>query len=484
MKQIWIAIPLVLAMLFIPACSALGIRPAYPPTYTPLPPSPTKPLTTLGPTEIIPTAENQPTFTPYPIGLDSVWAPNEVDRTLTQIDPISRNALQIVRLEGVPKAVEVGEGAVWAVEAVSAYKSNLVRIDPYSALVTHRIPILTGEAISLAIGDGAVWVGTAGEWGLHKSPGGGVDFSQKGKIVRIDPRTRQVSEVIDVGYLPNDLLIEGREMWILEKRRSYSYLTLLDLDTRKQYLIPETVESAEYIHKFANFTKLGVWMWMTPQDITASYIFRVSTLDGIVQASVPTGNNPLATPAQLATDGTYVWAALRNGDVAKIDPLTSAVEKYIETEASNLSDIFYQQGYIWAFSQGDATLFQIDPIGDEVLKAYTTGSQPPPTPTPTASTTPNPNLIWQLCSEAFPTRLYVGIRAMVNREPPIPSRVRMDPNGDSLIVGYIDPGEEVKIVSGPICYSGWVWWYIESMDGKVKGWSSEGNGNEYWLVPK
>jgi len=41
----------------------------------------------------------------------------------------------------------------------------------------------------------------------------------------------------------------------------------------------------------------------------------------------------------------------------------------------------------------------------------------------------------------------------------------------------------VEIIDGPRCVKDWVWWKIESQESDVTGWTSEGDEENYWLVP-
>ncbi len=484
MRKIVRLLPAALLSIFLfSACSALGFRPEYPATYTPLPASPTSPLTTIVPTDTpIPTVV-LPTATPYPSGLNLAWVINDYDRTLVAIDPLSQRVIHTVPITGLPVDVAIGEGAVWALESVGNARSNVVRIDPVSNQFAVRIPITTGEALSITTGYGSVWVGVAGDFAMNPAPGGGVEFSKEGTLIRIDPASNQIVETFKLNALAGDLLIEDQVLWILARRASYSYLNKIDMDTRVVYTIPESILSVEYIHKFEHFLKFGVWLWMTPQETDAHYVFRINSFNGKVDTSVSVGTSDQDSPVQITSDGDSIWVALRSGKVVKIDPMSKSVTATIQTEAKHLSDIFYTSGYIWAAATGESMLFQIDPNSSEVIHHYITGNIPPPTPTPTITPTPNPSLLWMLCNEAFPTNLRVGINAIVNQNPSIPNRVRIEPNNESVIIGYIQPGETVEILAGPVCNNGWVWWNIISLQSGLTGWTSEGNGVDYWLIP-
>jgi hypothetical protein len=99
---------------------------------------------------------------------------------------------------------------------------------------------------------------------------------------------------------------------------------------------------------------------------------------------------------------------------------------------------------------------------------------------PKATSTPD---VWVNCNADYVSRLKVGDNAFVSDTPPLSNRLREGPNVNRKIIGYIDPGERVEILKGPSCSNGWVWWRVKSLkDGEV-GWTSEGDEDNYWLVP-
>jgi serine/threonine-protein kinase len=104
-----------------------------------------------------------------------------------------------------------------------------------------------------------------------------------------------------------------------------------------------------------------------------------------------------------------------------------------------------------------------------------------PLPTPTATETPSGK--WQPCSGSYASRLHVGDRAYVSYNPPLPNRVRSEPNTTSAILGALDVGEQMEIIEGPACSNNWVWWRVSSLAKSLVGWTAEGDGKDYWLVP-
>ena len=97
-----------------------------------------------------------------------------------------------------------------------------------------------------------------------------------------------------------------------------------------------------------------------------------------------------------------------------------------------------------------------------------------PTATPLPSATPR-------CAPGW-TRLQVGNYAIVS--PGDPNRVRSEPRKGDNLIATLDPGTVVKVLEGPVCADGLVYWKVESdnIPGGV-GWTAEGDGKEYWLEP-
>jgi len=92
----------------------------------------------------------------------------------------------------------------------------------------------------------------------------------------------------------------------------------------------------------------------------------------------------------------------------------------------------------------------------------------------------------QPSSTCFPgwSRLTVGKNARVTSANSIPNRVRSEPKVADNIIAQLDPGTVVKVLEGPVCEAGLVFWKVQSalIPGGV-GWTAEGGGSEYWLEP-
>jgi Tol biopolymer transport system component len=89
---------------------------------------------------------------------------------------------------------------------------------------------------------------------------------------------------------------------------------------------------------------------------------------------------------------------------------------------------------------------------------------------------------WPACPGAQPSRIARGMRVYVAYDPPLRNRVRAAAGTNATTIGYMDPGGEAVILDGPGCADGWVWWQVR-LDNGLSGWTAEGDGDVYWLVP-
>ena len=105
-------------------------------------------------------------------------------------------------------------------------------------------------------------------------------------------------------------------------------------------------------------------------------------------------------------------------------------------------------------------------------------------PTPRAPYTPVPGPPWDVCPDARPSHLRVVDFASVSLVPDLPNRMRSSPDLESAVVGQIAPGTLVSIIDGPSCSSAMVWWRVEASEDALIGWTSEGDQQHYWLVPR
>jgi hypothetical protein len=87
------------------------------------------------------------------------------------------------------------------------------------------------------------------------------------------------------------------------------------------------------------------------------------------------------------------------------------------------------------------------------------------------------------CVNGLPTRLRIGTFAYVNPDPPVPNNLRREAGKSNSLIGDIQPGAAMKILEGPKCADGWVWWKVRTLETELVGWTPEGDQKNYWLIP-
>lgn len=93
-----------------------------------------------------------------------------------------------------------------------------------------------------------------------------------------------------------------------------------------------------------------------------------------------------------------------------------------------------------------------------------------------------------VCSGAKPTRLVIGGRAFVEPMPVDHNRIYPEPIIDASKLLYrMRPGSYMKVLDGPSCGNGQsgVWWYVESEDSGIRGWTRESDyvKDYYFIAP-
>ena len=87
------------------------------------------------------------------------------------------------------------------------------------------------------------------------------------------------------------------------------------------------------------------------------------------------------------------------------------------------------------------------------------------------------------CEGAPPARLSRGDSVVVLPDDPAPLRVRQSPSLSGSIVATVPINTRLNIprYNGPRCADGYVWWYVESPDGRISGWVAEGSTSQYFI---
>lgn len=429
--------------------------------------------------EVLPARQD----TPSPPGETdfSVWVLNEDDHAILRIGHQSQKIEHKIVINGIPLDVAVDERAVWVIEGVDESRSNILRIDRQTNVVVASIPIIYGAALSLTTGEGAVWVGIAEPTSLHETSGG-IEYTQSGGVMRIDAQTNQITHYIKTGAVAAEVVYYQRALWVLEWMFLYSYVDRIDLASKDFVIrsLPETPDMDEYLHQFGHIAVNHAGIWATPLEDNTEFIYRMNAEDGKIESFIQVGDSAADI---LATEDS-IWVALRGGTVLRIEPSGERITEAIKT-GGRLSNLYLNRDVLWALSRMDAQVYSIDLTNRGVSQGIMTGNVPKPrlTPSPTPPPLDAGDTPWHPCSSGYESKMRVGMQAMVNPDPPLANRVRDDAGRQATVIGQIEPGEIVEILAGPLCADNWVWWKIKSVDTGLSGWTAEGDGSNYWLIP-
>ena len=233
------------------------------------------------------------------VGEGAVWATVDNanggpdDHLLVEIDPATN---QIVRSIPLPQAgdVSLGEGALW-VTSWDGSESVLLRVDPSTTEIVASIP-LGGNADDLAVGFGAIWVTVTTD---ENPPTGGV--------LRVDPVSNEVVARIPVSTgWPRDVVIGEGSVWA-------------------------------YGH-----SKLEEHGWV------ASSLWRIDPTSNEIVATVLDQNGFLGDggflPDNVAVGEGWVWAADDRGNGVRIDPVAGE-----STTFRLVDDRGTPNGFAWPF---------------------------------------------------------------------------------------------------------------------------------------
>ncbi len=87
------------------------------------------------------------------------------------------------------------------------------------------------------------------------------------------------------------------------------------------------------------------------------------------------------------------------------------------------------------------------------------------------------------CSGAPVTRLQKNGYLYGSTASSTSNNVRSSPGTGANVLGLLPPGKAAQVVDGPLCVEGYVWWKVRTLTGTLTGWTAEGKGSTYWLVP-
>jgi sugar lactone lactonase YvrE len=467
-----------LIALALTGCSALALPQ---PTATPSPVQPSTATRTATTTELPSETPGDPTATytqtvlpgTPPTVADPLWAVDEPDGNLLVIDPADNSVAVIIPTGIHPRWLAISDDFVWALDPGV---NMLLQIDRRSYAILRSIPFPDQQVDALAAGADGVWVGVT----EHNGPVVLLpqeEDTPQGGILRLDPNSGQTTGYAKTG--PVIAIIDSPDshgiVWALARGQVDTPLLRVDpqtlafqslsIDGTPDWLLEDT---------FAISTD-SLWLFSS----AFGRLYRAAP-DGHLYATIPfPQRKPISNAAILVSQDGSLWLATPWGSLVHYDSRQElvAAEIGLPFPANSLAEA---GGGIWAVSPLGGTAYRIDPSKNAIVAEVSLGAKALPTPrvTPTAI-----HRASRPCPDAPYSRLAIGAEAVTPGEPALPNRLHKEPGKDADLSGYIQPGQRVKIIDGPQCADGWVWWKVHNEINQDEGWAAEGDSLEYWLIP-
>lgn len=145
------------------------------------------------------------------VGERAVWVTNAGDASVSRIS-LSNGSVQRVPVGLAPGGIVTGFGSVWLTPGSTS--STIWRLNPETRQVDEIIDVGGSLAIGEAAGYGqnpfGLTVGPDAVWAT---------LPDTGTVVRIDPRTNQVVKRIRLGFTPNGVVVGPDAVWVTVAKR-------------------------------------------------------------------------------------------------------------------------------------------------------------------------------------------------------------------------------------------------------------------------
>jgi len=127
------------------------------------------------------------------VGGGEVWVANQLNGTVSEVNPASGAVVATIRVGNGPAAIAAAFGSVWVANVTD---STISRIDAASGQVSATIALGSAPA-GLASGSGGIWAATSA-----------------GRLLRIDPRADRIAESFPAGNGPAGVAVGGGSVWV------------------------------------------------------------------------------------------------------------------------------------------------------------------------------------------------------------------------------------------------------------------------------
>jgi YVTN family beta-propeller protein len=282
----------------------------------------------------------------------SLWVTNDVDNTVSRIDPATNSVTATVKLRGAnfpdPSFIAAGEGAIWVVARTTGTVSRL-DLRTGRLTVTGAVP---GGAGGIALDAGSAWVASFDPYKCSNNH----CFSQ---LTRLDPHSARVAGTYKVDSA-SGIAVGFGSLWIVD-HRSWAVSRFDPRKGKVVRVIPvrigheATFEGPEQVVAGLR----AVWVSHPGQDTVS----RIDPRTNMVAARISLPRN--ANPFNLAVGAGSIWA-LGPKQLFRIDPKSDRViasiriGKHSGSDYHGLRSVAVADGAVWV-TDGDAdTVDRID----------------------------------------------------------------------------------------------------------------------------
>ena len=174
-----------------------------------------------------------------------------------------------------------------------------------------------------------------------------------------------------------------------------------------------------------------------------------------------------------------------NLDGSNVETILTLPEGYIFSRSMALDE---DTGKIFIYIYEDETnigkqaiaRFNLDGSGFEIIREIQTNGNVQGGLA--VGTSPDLPAVYPACGAGW-SRLEIGPNASISADSDLSNRVRQEPGLAGKVIGRLPPGAIVKILEGPVCADGYVYWKVQSplIPGGT-GWTAEGDGKDYYLT--
>jgi YVTN family beta-propeller protein len=252
--------------------------------------------------------------------VDGLWALSVNSKTLSNIDPKTREVLSTQGIGGTPTNMAVAGREVWVLDSCGAnVNPELIRYEHGLLENFDPVPLPTGSGPAVTSEVVACGLAASGE-----SAWAGLNAPLSVVHVTVDPasNTPNADEPVEVRGNPNAIALGPGVVWV-----------------------------AEY---------------------SANLVRRIDPESRSIAATVPVGSGPIA----IVVTPDAIWVAnQKDGSVSRIDSRTDSVVKAISVGDSPHA-LAVGAGAVWVANAGDGTVSRIDPLTNRILSTISLGYRP------------------------------------------------------------------------------------------------------------